>query len=290
MLPHISEVIRPRTLEEALEILVTADGSVVPVAGGTAKSLFKSSKIKALLDLWTLPLRYLQDGGSSLRIGATATAGDIVRSATVRETVGDALWEAASRTAASPLRNLITVGGNLASLFPWSDMPVALLVLDAKIHVRSQDMAFWAITDFIRERPRKLLSSRGLIAEIEVPVTPECSGSAFLKFAESRYAYAWVDAAAYIRLNQNICAECRIAVGAVESAPRRLPEVERLLTGQSLTADIIHQAGVAVLSAVNPIADVRSSKEYRLELTSELCQRVITMARDRAQLSKEVVQ
>jgi len=282
MLSNIDRVIRPKSVDEALRILRDEGGAARAMAGGTAGSLFRSSDIRAIVDLWSLPTRYVRTVDAQLSIGATATLGDLVRSPEVREWAGGALWEAARSAASTPLRNLITAGGNLAALYPWSNLPPALLALDARVRIAGEAGPELGIDELVSHHPLKVLGPDSLITEIRVPDYARGEASAFMKFGLSRVDYTWLDVAALVRMEGSACQRCRLAVGGVEPRCRRLREVEELVEGCTLDEELASRAGELAASVVEPIHDSRCSEQYKRQLVRTQCARVLLEARNRA--------
>lgn len=282
MLANIERIIRPRSVAEAVLRLTEADGSLLPMAGGTATAIFRSPKVKGIVDLWPLPLRHIRQNNGGLVIGATSTMSDLARSTEVRAPGREALGEAAGAVGSSLLRNLITIGGNLVAPYPWADLPPALMVLAAQLAIAGGDLERIPVEEFVSEGPGKRLGKGALVTEVLVPASPASSGSAFIKFAESAVAYSWVDVAVWLRLEGTVCAGCRVAIGAIEPRPRRLPQVEAALEGVELTEESARAAGDLAAKAVQPSHDPRASEEYKRHCLSVLCRRAILNARDRA--------
>jgi carbon-monoxide dehydrogenase medium subunit len=281
MLTNIRTVLRPESVAEAVERLRESAGTLVPIAGGTATSLFKRRHIEGLIDLWSLPLRRIEVTTDELRLGATSTLADLERSAHAQQWAGGALWEAAAAAGSTPLRNLITVGGNLVGLYPWSDLPVALMVLDARITTAGPE-ATMPVETVIEGPPASVLPSGSLVTEITVPACAASCGSAYVTFAESRFAYAWASAAAAVDVENGVLTRCRVAIGAVEPRPRRLADVENAVTGAAASPELLDSIATMASQAVQPMADARASVDYRRHLTGVLCRRAVAAAVQRA--------
>ncbi len=279
---NIQQIIKPTSVEEAVRSLAEGGGARRAIAGGTASSLFKAREITGLVDLWSLPLRYIRAADGQLRIGATTTLADLVRSDAVAAWAGGALATAAAAAASTPLRNMITVGGNLAGLYPWSDLPPVLLVLDAVAKIAGPAGPELAVAELVASHPSRVLGSASLITEIVLPAQPAGTATAFVKFAESAVDYSWLDIAVLVEMHGKVCRRCRVAVGAIESRCRRLPEVEALLVGAELDETTATAAAQRAAEVVKPLPDHRSGQRYRSDLLRTLCRRVLLAARDQS--------
>jgi carbon-monoxide dehydrogenase medium subunit len=252
------------------------------MAGGTAPARFRSRQIDGIVDLWSLPLRYVSVINDHLCIGATATLSDLVRSETVRTWAGGALHAAAGKAGSTPLRSMITAGGNLAGLYPWSDLPPVLLVLDAKVRIAGPAGPELTVDQLVAEHPSRLLGHESIVTEIVVPPDRPEAASVFFKMGESAVDYSWLDVAVLVEMEEGRCTHCRVAIGAIETRCRRLTQVEELVTGSELDEDTAADAARLAAELVSPVADPRSSQEYRRDLLQTWCRRLLLQARDQS--------
>jgi carbon-monoxide dehydrogenase medium subunit len=283
MLSNIHEIHRPTSVDEAVQLLRDGGGSLRAMAGGTAMSLFRSSELRGVVDLWSLPLREIRVDEEGLRLGATVTLGDLVRSEVAQGWAGGAVGEAAGSAASTPVRNLITVGGNLAVLYPWSSLPPVLLVLDARVAIAGDAGPAARVEELVARHPSHTLGGDSLLTEIVVPRCPPRAAATYLKFGESAVSYSWLDVAAFVEMDGATCRRCRLAVGAVEPRCRRLHAVESAVAGAELDETAARSAGELAAVEVDPIHDSRFSREYRLQLVRVQVARALLEARDRAE-------
>jgi len=90
-----------------------------------------------------------------------------------------------------------------------------------------------------------------------------------------RMDLALASATVLVELDGAVCRRARVAAGSVAPTPLRLKEVEALLAGQALTADVLAAAGTAAAGAVSPISDVRCTAEYRRQLVAVYVKRAL---------------
>src|SRR5512135_2292152 len=129
---------RPTTVATALRLFAAerrAGGRGRFVAGGTDLVVQGDRSLRYLVDLTALPLRYVKARGAGWAIGATATMSDLERSAALRRFADGVLAEAAGTAGSPQIRNMGTVGGNLANASPACDLAPPLLALDASVVV-----------------------------------------------------------------------------------------------------------------------------------------------------------
>ncbi len=132
--------LRPRSIEEAIDILDQYEGKARVIAGGTDLALQLKSKemhLAALLDLSVIDeLRYIVEEGGKIKIGALTTHTDLAESS-ILHTEAPMLSRAASSVGSLQIRNVGTVGGNIVNAQPAADTAVALLALGARATIVS---------------------------------------------------------------------------------------------------------------------------------------------------------
>lgn len=272
----LEEVVRPKTLAEALLHLSRQDVVVYPLAGGTELLSGKASHVRSVLDLSDLQLRYITADSAYLHIGATTTLQDVVQNEHVREIAGGVLGQAAFASAPKVQRHQQTVGGTVAGGAGNCDLLVAALALDAQV-------VYYLPGD--RDEPRVdplaqfLAETRGhppyLITELRVPLLRGDVQSRLERVSRTPRDGAIVNAAAVIGLEDGKIAHARVAVGGVAGHPIRLEAVEALLTGQAPADLDLAAVERTAREAVSPQGDWRGSAAYRRHLVGVLVRRTV---------------
>jgi carbon-monoxide dehydrogenase medium subunit len=291
------EYFEPRTLEEACELThrYAEDGKVL--AGGTALVLLMRQRLLAPAQLVNVQhvaeLAGIHANGadgraasrSELVIGALVTHAEAARSTLVREQYL-ALAETFRHVATPRIRNAGTVGGNLAHGDPHLDPPVTLLALDAHVTARSvRGEREIPLGDFFRDYYETALEPDEILKQVSVPAPPARSGLSFIKYLpRSQDDYATVDVAVWLRLadGSDVVEESRIALGSVGPTPIRAHDAERQLVGQTLSDELLAQAGELAAQACDPEDDVRGSAAYKRELVKVVVRRAAYQAQDDA--------
>jgi carbon-monoxide dehydrogenase medium subunit len=279
----LKAVLRPAGAAEAVRLLAETEGRGLYVAGGTILIPAGSSHIDFLVDLTAAGLggvRVEQARGASatLVIGATATVGELLRSPEVGRPALGLLHAAASHLANHTVRNLATAGGNV---FAWhfpTDLPPALLVLDATVTVAGGAGERAITLEHLYARRRDVFNPGDLLVDMRVPAdTPGLRG-AFEKHGRKRLDVALVNCAAAVRMEGGRIAEARLALNGVDGTPARRREVEAFLTGNEATRVVFEEAGRMVSAAAAPRADHRASVEYRKKLAGVATKRALMRA------------
>ena len=258
----------PRELDEALALLARGDEDVKVLAGG--QSLvpllnFRLARPDRLVDLNRVEeLAYLRRDGDVLRIGALARHVDLERSREVA--AGWPLLAQAVRHVGHPqIRARGTVCGSVAHADPAAELPVALMALDARFHVRSQrGSRSLGADELFRGFLTTALGPDELLVEIEVPHV--VGGSAFVEHARTHGDFALGGAAAVLAGG-----DARLALLGAGPVPVRAREAEAVIAAGGLPAEAA-EAAVAGLELTGEDADWRGA------LLRELARAALTKA------------
>ncbi len=278
------EYFAPTTVQEAVALLAQHDAKIL--AGGQSlipAMRFRLSVPEAIVDINRLAeLDYLREDGDHLVIGAMTREATVEDSPLVHDHY-DMLADV-SRVIADPIvRNMATVGGNLAHADPAHDHPAVMLAYGAQIVATGpRGQRIIPIDDFFTGLFENVLGKNEILTEIRVPRPAAHSGSAYVKMERKVGDYATSGVAVYLTLNGSQCTSARIGLTNVNPVPMRAKNAEQVLIGQQLTGDVIEAAGRAAAVECDPSPDLRGSVEYKRDITRVLTKRAIRMAMGRA--------
>ncbi len=273
------DLVEPRSLSDACALLAN-DSDAKAVAGGTA--LLTIIKQGLLLPKSLVNLKKISDGAAitfdpvqGLRIGALATINEIETSGTVK-THYPALAEACHVVANIRIRNMATIGGNLAHGDYQSDPPTVLSALDARVELMSAGkVRQLALTDFQLGSYETALQPGELLAAVVIPPLPQGMSGHYVKFTTgSSEERPCAGVAALAKIENGICHELRLAVGAVSAKPIRIA-AEKLATGKALSAELIATIAGDAARTIDPIDDVRGPADYKRHLVGVLTRRAL---------------
>jgi carbon-monoxide dehydrogenase medium subunit len=267
------EILEPRTLEEAVEVLGRYGDEAKVIAGGTAVVLMLQNRLISpgyLVSLGRLDGldRIGYEPGTGLRIGALATIRAGERSPVVREQA-PVLAEAFGQVASVRVRNAATVGGNLSEADYASDPPGVLVGLRARVTaVSSRGSREIALGELFKDFYETALAEDEILTELIVPERSPGLHGAYLKFVtRSSEDRPCLGASAFVDLDeQGICRELRVVVGAVAETPREVPEAEALARGERLTDELVREVAERYAQAIDPLSDLRGSASYRKQM------------------------
>jgi carbon-monoxide dehydrogenase medium subunit len=217
------------------------------------------------------------DDAQTIRIGALTTHKAVERNPLFQTSLR-ALPEAARVVGGHQVRNVGTIGGNIANASPAADTVVPLLALEAELAlVGPTSRRRVLLEQFLLGPGRTQRSSDELLHSVHISHLPDRSATAFLKAGRRKaMEISVVCVAARITLDEGgRCVTARIALGAVNTTAFRPRNAERALEGRALTPDILREAGTLAANACNPIDDVRASARYRRLLVGTLVPRAI---------------
>lgn len=268
--------VRPARVDEALKVL--ARGGRTVLAGGT--DFYPSRVARALraevLDISGLrELRGISATGSHWRIGAATTWSGVIEARL--PPLFDGLKLAAREVGGAQIQNTGTVAGNLCNASPAADGVPPLLALNASVELASaKGVRQLPLQEFILG-PRKTALRQGeLVTAVLVPRPKTAAASHFLKLGARKYLVISIAmAGAVIEHKSGKVVNARVAVGACSPVALRLAALESELKGKRFDASLADWVNPAQLAALEPIADVRASADYRKQAALELVRRLL---------------
>ncbi|MEE8536023.1 MAG: xanthine dehydrogenase family protein subunit M [Kiloniellales bacterium] len=286
MIPGPFEYHRPSTVDEAISILSEHGDEGRPLAGGQSLIAMMKLRLAApehLVDLQDIAdLTGVRDGGDHLLIGPMTTMSDILASREIAERC-PLICEAASLIADPQVRAVGTLGGNVANGDPGNDMPGIMMCLDAAYQLKGPaGERSVAARDFYEGVYATALGEGELLTGIRVPVPPAGHGYAYAKLKRKVGDYATAAAAVVLVMDGGTCASASLALTNLDETAIHAEAAANALVGTSVDAAAVEQAAGIARGAVNPVADMRGSVEYRTAMAGVMTARAIRTAAERA--------
>lgn len=270
------------TLEDAVAVLAGENGSMALAGGQSLIPMlrFRLLRPSVVVDIGRIPgLDSIGSSGDDLEIGALVTTGRVAQSSMVRSV--SPLWADAASVIADPLvRNLGTVGGNLAHADPLNDLPAALVAARGRVVVKGASGTRVIESDDLFAGPFETSLRRSeLITGIQLPGSP-AGAYEKMKRAAADYGVAGV-AVQITRSGSGRIAGAGIAVTGGEDVATRAAEAEALLVGTDADPSTIDRSAAATAAAASMPGDERGSPRYKSELVKVLAGRAIRRAMER---------
>ena len=284
------ELLEPRSLDEAWEIQASREDARF-IAGGTALLILIKQGIlvpPVLVNLKKITganeISFNPDEG--LRIGALASIFDVESSPEVRAQY-PVLADACHVVANIRIRNLATIGGNIAHADYQSDPPTVLVALGSKVEmIGNEGKRELPLNEFILGTYETALRPGELVSALTVPPSPSVFQAEYIKFTtRSSEDRPCAGVVAMIRREDGICREARLVIGAVSPAPVRVHKAEELARGEKISADLFHAMADEAAKAVDPIDDLRGPADYKRHIVGVLARRALEAAARKGQRS-----
>ena len=287
MIPAAFDYVVPRTVPEAVAELVKHGQEAKVLAGG--HSLIPLMKLRLaspshLVDINGIAgLAYVREEGGTLRIGGLTREADLEDSELIR-TRYPLLLDTCKVIADPIVRNLATIGGNLAHGDSANDHPATMLALGAEVVARGAGgERTIPIGSFFTGPFTTALKPDEIVVEVRVPTPRPRSGGAYVKMERKVGDFATAAVAAQLTLDGGgACEAAGIGLTNVGPVPIKATRAEAALKGKRPDEAVIKQAAQLAAEAADPAADLRGSVEYKRDLVRVLAGRAIRKALERA--------
>lgn len=288
--PKIKEYVNATSLDQALAAL--ADGTGTVLAGGSDLWAQKDSgagRIAAgislrLVNLNRVPeLHGIDARDGIICLGALCTVSEIIESDLLAEKL-PVLAATGRHFASDQIRNVATIGGNIANASPAADMVVPLIALDAAAKIRSKPRGTRRLVlgDLLVGPGRTCLQADELIVAIEIPIPAAGFHAAFVKSGPrpaleiSRVAMCLAG-----ELHDKTLCNPRLVFGAVGATALRCPKTETLIDKQPLDDALIARALDIMAGEIAPIDDFRASRWYRTRMARTFLEQELNACRSK---------
>jgi len=271
---------QPHNLDKALEIKAEYEDQI-EVAAGTTDLLVanyeKLHQIKNWLDLDKLDeLRKIEILENELHIGAMVTHLQLMKSDWIKENF--AVLAAAAEDVGSPqIRSRGTIGGNICTSSPAGDLLAPLLSYQASFKLQSAEAErIVGAEKFFTGPKRNLMEADELLTEIIIPLTENEREGAWVKVGRRKaLVISTLTLSVVLEFEAEQIVKAGVAMGSVAPTPIRLGEVEEMMLGNTLAELDYKKLGQEVKVRINPIDDLRGTKEYREDAAADVMIRAL---------------
>ena len=273
------DLLQPRSLQEASELLVKHGDEARPIAGGTTLVILMKQRAvhyPCLVDLQSIPgLDQIAREKDCIRIGALVTHRAVELSSVIRKSI-PVVADAFGKIGNVRVRQTASVGGNLAHADYRLDPPPALLILGAEVTAFGPDGSRTIpLKEFFRGMYETALKPGEILVDAKIPFMPEGSRAVYLKYsALSANDWPCLGVAGLLAKENGRCKELRLALGGVAATPELIQGLE-FARGESLTESVVDEVLRRVDSQISPFSDLRGSEWYKRQMARVFVKRAI---------------
>ncbi len=284
MIPAQFEYHRPQGIDDALAILAEYGDDARILAGG--HSLIPLMKVRMadvphLIDLQQITsLKKIVIEGRSVTIGSMVTQHEIINSVAIKE-VAPILQEASLQIADPQVREMGTLGGNVANGDPANDLPGLMQCLNARYTlvgpsgertVAARD--YYEAAYFTERMDDEILTSVNFVSE-------KC-GYAYEKQKRKIGDYATAACAVVLKNNGGVCDHASIAMTNLASTPIWSKAASQALNGSLMGDEAIRNAVIAAKKDISPVADNKGPVDFKMHVAGVIIEKAIRSAWKRA--------
>lgn len=273
----------PKTLDEAISLRQSHGDGAMYVAGGTDVMVrVKSGKIapEYLISLKHIKglaqLKVNQDTGE-LHIGAFVTHRTLEKSSLIRLQY-PIIHDAVQHIGSLQIRNVATIGGNLANAVPSADGAIPLIALDARVKIcGATGERYVDLIHFFEGPGQTVLGPGEILTEIIVPKQPVRTSGAYQKFgrrAAMELPLIGVGVLLSLEEGSNRCTKARVSLGVAAPTPIRTLSAERYLVGKEVTEETLSEAGKLAAEESRVRDSIRGLAWYRRDMVAVFVRRM----------------
>ena len=283
------EYFEPSTVAEATKLLSNYGEKAQILAGGIDLiPRMQKDKIKTeyVVNIQKIPgLEYIEaEGKEGLKFGAMVRLHSLETSKIIRKNY-PIFFESIHQIASVQTKYMGTAVGNLCVATPASDVATALFALGAELKIAgTKGERTEPIEKFYLDYLRTSLQRGEMVAGVFLPNPRPGIGAAFLNLVRTHADIAKISVAVALIVQDDICREARIAIGAAAPTVFRATKAEAALIGQKINPQVIVKAAETAAGETKPITDLRSTADYRKETAKVLVRRALEKALEKAKV------
>ena len=284
MIPSAFSFYKPDNLQKAINLIADFGDEGRVIAGG--HSLIPVMKqrltdIKHLIDLSAIDeLKGIKIKGSSISIGAMTTQVELITNAELFK-VAPVIREASLQIADPQVRNLGTIGGNVANGDPANDMPGLMQLLDATYKISG--------TKGIREvKAREFYEGAYFTAreddEILVSISFDApkGGYSYEKQKRKIGDYATAAAGVILNVDNGVCSSASIALTNLSDTPVYCSDAVNMLIGKKIDNSLLSEVTKSCVEQSDPVADQRGPVEFKKYVAGIVINKALQRAFERS--------
>lgn len=286
MIPGSFDYHRPKSVSDAVALLVKLGEDARPLAGGHSLIPMMKTRLATpehLVDLRDIgDLKGIREEGGDIVIGAMTTQHALIASDLLAAKL-PIIRETSLLIADPQIRYMGTIGGNAANGDPGNDMPALMQCLGAAYELTGpKGVRRVAARDYYQGAYFTALETGEILTAIRIPVPPAGHGYAYEKLKRKIGDYATAAAAVVLAMSGGKCISASIGLTNVADTPLWAEEAGKALVGTALDKVALDKAVAAAEAITSPASDGRGPPEYRTKMAGVMLRRAVERAKARA--------
>ena len=272
------EYVKPQTIAEASQFLVTHAGKARPFLGGT--DLFVQMRDRALKPQYLVDVKSIEgmnvisfDPSDGLSIGAAVNMNRVIAAPEVMAHY-QILSDAAQSVASYQLRTRASIVGNICNASPAGDTIGACLLLGGELTIHGEGgMRMELLKDFFQGPGQTTLKIGDIVTSIHFPLPPDGLKGKYIKLGRNKASDLAIVGVTAVGYPDNVRSSgfcMKLALASVAPVPLVVDRVEDILGKHLITEETLSEAAKAAMDACTPIDDVRGSARYRKYMVRNL--------------------
>lgn len=277
------DIFVPEDLTDLLEYLDSHQSDVHLIANGSDlinRIQRREINPRVIADLSGLSeLNYIRKDGETIKIGALTTIAELAKSP-VLDSGHEVFREVAAKFGGPSIRNVATAGGNICAASSSEDLLPVLLVLDARVRLRSKfGERTVRLEEFLKGKRLTDLKANEILIETSFQELDEESACAFEKIGtRNSLIIALVSSAVYLKLDKStrLVKDVRIAFNRLTGKiPERARLGEEMMRGKILNPQLVKETTSVLGDELRLSSDFRATSEYRHDVDCVLFKRAL---------------
>jgi carbon-monoxide dehydrogenase medium subunit len=282
-----TQYLAPKSIDEAVKAHSAANGKARFLAGGTDLLVQIKSGIKKpnlVIDIKKIvELNSINEvSDNEFKVGAAVSGANLNRNKKFAN-----LWpgvlEAFRLIGSEQIQGRASLGGNLCNGSPAGDSVPALVAAGCNVTIAGPNGSRNIPIETFHTGPGKTVLENGeMLVSINFPKRASNSGDAYLRMTpRTEMDIAVVGCGVNITMENGVCTNARVSLGAVAPTPLLINEASDIMVGTDINSDIIQRVSKICMEACNPINDKRGTIDYRTKVAGVLFKRTVLTAIDR---------
>lgn len=286
MIPGSFDYHRPKSVSDAVALLVKLGEDARPLAGGHSLIPMMKTRLATpehLVDLRDIgDLKGIREEGSDIVIGAMTTQHTMIASDLLASKL-PIIRETSLLIADPQIRYMGTIGGNAANGDPGNDMPALMQCLGALYELTGpKGVRKVAARDYYQGAYFTAIETGEILTAIRIAVPPAGHGYAYEKLKRKIGDYATAAAAVVLTMSGGKCTWASIGLTNVADTPLWAEEASKVLVGTTLDKAALDKAVSLAEAITSPASDGRGPPEYRTKMAGVMLRRAAERAKARA--------